>query len=108
MSQSKPAAAAHKNCLASFSRPFRVIDACEKTITQKTYLGLEKKKKEKKSITESERKLKGKRTKRVRRRRRRLRMNGWALFNLGGRKSGPVPTQTKGNGGGRSYKFRRG
>ena len=38
-------AAPHKNGVTLFSRPFRLIDACEKTITQKTYLGLEKKKK---------------------------------------------------------------
>ena len=60
MSQNK--AAARKNCVTSFprarARPLRMIDACEKTITQKTYLGLEKKKK-KKSITANEWKLKG-------------------------------------------------
>ena len=42
-----------------------MIDACEKTITQKTYLGMEeeeKKKKKKKSITANEWKLKGKGT----------------------------------------------
>ena len=58
MSQNK--AAARKNCVTSFPRaraapPLRMIDACEKTITQKTYLGLEKKK----SITANEWKLKG-------------------------------------------------
>ena len=57
MSQNK--AAARKNCVTSFprarARPLRMIDACEKTITQKTYLGLEKKK----SITANEWKLKG-------------------------------------------------
>ena len=44
-----------------------MIDACEKTITQKTYLGMEEKKKKdeekkKKSITANEWKLKGKGT----------------------------------------------
>ena len=44
-----------------------MIDACEKTITQKTYLGMEEEKKKKdeekkKSITANEWKLKGKGT----------------------------------------------
>ena len=45
-----------------------MIDACEKTITQKTYLGMEEKEKKKdeeekkKSITANEWKLKGKGT----------------------------------------------
>ena len=56
-----------------------MIDACEKTITQKTYLGLEKKKKKKKkkkSITANEWKLKGKGRNGCKRRR-----SGW----MGGR-----------------------
>ena len=70
----------------------------------------EEEEEKKKSITANEWKLKGERTKRMRAAAAAAaaatarRMDGWALFNLGGRQNGPITSQTEESGRG----FRRG